>query len=90
MAEAEIDGAIREILGSQGRLHVDVASLDDEDNLFSAGLSSFANVNVMLALEDHFGIEFPDDMLRRSSFESVSAIRAAVCRLAGQEQIEVS
>lgn len=86
MAEVEIDSAIREILGSHGRLHVDVASLDDEDNLFSAGLSSFANINVMLALEDHFGIEFPDDMLRRSSFESVSAIRTVVAQLTRQEE----
>jgi acyl carrier protein len=35
----------------------------------------------MIALEDAFGIEFPDSMLRRSTFSSVEAIRAAVEQL---------
>jgi acyl carrier protein len=32
----------------------------------------------MLALEDEFEIEFPETMLRRSTFESVAAIRNAL------------
>jgi acyl carrier protein len=32
----------------------------------------------MIALEDVFDIEFPDSLLRKSTFASVDAIRAAV------------
>jgi acyl carrier protein len=36
---------------------------------------------VMLALEDTFDVEFPDAMLKRSVFESIAAIDAAVTEL---------
>jgi acyl carrier protein len=32
----------------------------------------------MLALEDAFDVEFPDKLLRKSTFASVSAIREAL------------
>jgi acyl carrier protein len=32
----------------------------------------------MLALEDEFDLEFPDSLLRKGTFESVAAIRAAL------------
>jgi acyl carrier protein len=73
-----IDEQIREILAEFGRLRVDVATLDDDADLYGAGLSSHAAVNVMIALEDAFDIEFPDSLLRKSTFGSVDAIRAAV------------
>ena len=45
-------------------------------------MTSHANcVNVMLALEDAFDIEFPDRMLKRSVFESISSIREALSEL---------
>ena len=56
-------------------------SLSDDADLFAAGMSSHASVNVMLALEDTFDIEFPDAMLKRSVFESISAIGAALTEL---------
>ena len=74
---------IREILAEYGRLRVDVATLDDGADLYGAGLSSHAAVNVMIALEDAFDIEFPDNLLRKSTFASVDAIRAALDEVAG-------
>lgn len=44
-------------------------------------MTSHASVNVMLALEDAFDIEFPDAMLKRSVFESVASIEAALTTL---------
>jgi acyl carrier protein len=44
-------------------------------------MDSHASVNVMLALEDSFDIEFPDSMFKRSVFESIGAIQAAVREL---------
>ena len=39
-------------------------------------MTSHASVNVMLALETAFDVEFPDAMLKRSVFESVRSISA--------------
>ena len=52
--------AIRAILREHGRLAEDVATLCDQSDLFQAGLSSHASVTLMLALEDHFDVEFPE------------------------------
>jgi acyl carrier protein len=72
---------IRQILRDHGRLAVDVDSLSSDADLYQAGMTSHASVNVMLALEDAFDVEFPDSMLTRSVFESVDAIEAAVSEL---------
>lgn len=75
---------IRGILKEHGRLSVDVGSLKDSDDLYRAGMTSHASVNVMLALEGTFDIEFPDRMLKREVFESITAMRAAVLELKGK------
>lgn len=72
---------IRQIINDHGRLPVDVGMLAANADLYQAGLSSHASVNVMLALEDHFDIEFPDFMLTPSVFESIASIEAAVSEL---------
>jgi acyl carrier protein len=77
--------SIRAIIGQHARLSVNVAELTDDADLYAAGLTSHATVNVMLALEDEFGIEFPDRMMRRRSFESIASIRAAVSEIRGGE-----
>jgi acyl carrier protein len=73
-----LSGDIRAIIREHGRLAVDIATLGDEADLYQAGMSSHASVNVMLALEGWFDVEFPDRMLRRRVFESVAAIRTAL------------
>jgi acyl carrier protein len=69
---------IRHIIAEHGRLSVEVNELTPDSDLYHAGMTSHASVNVMLALEDHFDIEFPDRMLKRSVFESISAIERAL------------
>ena len=76
-----LEPEIRRVLRDHGRLPVDIDALDDQADLFRAGMSSHASVNVMLALEDAFDIEFPDSMLKRSVFESVAGIDAAIQEL---------
>jgi acyl carrier protein len=78
-----MDETIRIILTEHGHLPVDVGKIRDEDDLYQAGMTSHASVNVMLALEDEFDVEFPEAMLRKSTFESVAAIRIAVSELTG-------
>ena len=78
-----MDETIREVLTEHGRLAVDAASIDEQADLFAAGMTSHASVNVMLALEDAFDIEFSERMLRKSTFESIAAIRAGVTEMQG-------
>ena len=62
---------IRAILGTTGWLQTEVGTLSDDADLYAAGLTSLASVNLMLALEEKFDIEFPERMLRRKTFESI-------------------
>ena len=50
-------------------------------DLFASGMTSHASVNVMLALEDAFDIEFAESMLKKSTFESIASIRAGVLEM---------
>ena len=69
---------IRAIVKEHGRLSVDINTLNDESDLYAAGMTSHASVNLMLALEEKFDVEFPERMLRRRAFENIAAIRAAI------------
>jgi acyl carrier protein len=75
---------IREILRQHGKLGADVTALPDDGDLYEAGMTSHASVNVMLALEGQFDIEFPDRMLKRSVFQSITAIHSAIEELTSQ------
>jgi acyl carrier protein len=72
---------IRDILREHGRLSKDAQTLDAQADLYQAGMTSHASVNVMLALEGEFDIEFPDHMLKRNVFNSIASIRAALDEL---------
>lgn len=76
-----IDARIREVLDSHAKLQTPAADLSVDDDLYRAGLTSHASVNLMLALEDGFGVEFTDDMLRKSTFESIASIRDALAQV---------
>lgn len=72
---------IRRLLQEHGRLHVPVENLSDDADLYGAGLTPFAAIHVMLALEEAFDVEFPVAMLRRESFKSIKAIKAGLNEL---------
>ncbi len=74
----QITNDIRDILREHARLAVDIATVADDGDLYQAGMTSHASVNLMLALEDKFEVEFPERMLRRRAFENIAAIRAAI------------
>jgi acyl carrier protein len=69
---------IRQVVAQHGRLSVDVETLSDEADLYGAGLTSHATVDLMLALEDEFDVEFPERLLRLGTFESIDALRGAI------------
>jgi len=71
-------GRIRRVLAEHARLGVDPGEVTDDESLYDAGMTSHASVNVMLALEDAFDVEFPDRLLRRDVFETIASIRTAL------------
>ena len=77
----QITDEIRRVLREHACLVVEVDSLRDDDDLFRLGMTSHASVSVMLALEDAFAVEFPEQMLRRGTFESLGSIRQAISEL---------
>ena len=72
---------IRAILREHGRLSQDPSALGDNADLYQAGMTSHASVNVMLALEGEFDVEFPDHMLKRNVFNTIASIHAALDEL---------
>ena len=76
-----MEETIRLVLAEHGRLAMDPTSIDENTDLFDAGMTSHASVNVMLALEEEFDIEFPEEMLQKSTFESIEAICSSIASL---------
>ncbi len=79
--EAKIVETIRNVLTDMDI--VDTGGIENGSDLFDAGMTSHASVRLMLALEDAFDIEFPDEMLQREHFASVEAISRCVTRIVG-------
>ncbi|TRA86555.1 acyl carrier protein [Rhizobium rhizogenes] len=73
-----MNATIREILAKFGQLPTPVDTIENEADLYAAGLSSFASVQLMLGIEEAFDIEFPDNLLNRKSFVSIKAIEDTV------------
>jgi len=69
---------IRDVLATHGRMAVDPREVEEEADLYELGLTSHAAVDVMLALEDAFDIEFPEEVLKKSTFASVLNIAQVV------------
>jgi acyl carrier protein len=72
---------VRDILAQHGRLSTPVDRLQNTNDLYNAGLTSLATVSLMLALEEQFNIEFPDNMLSRKTFASIESMVDAVQKL---------
>lgn len=72
---------VRQMIDRHGGLAVPAERLSMNADLYEAGLTSFAAVEVMLALEDALGQQFPDDMLLRRNFGSIGSIVACLRQL---------
>lgn len=78
-----MNSQIRQVIREHAQLSVEVDTLGDGDDLYQAGMSSHASVNLMIALEDTFDVEFLDSMLTRGVFESIGSIEAALEQVRG-------
>lgn len=77
-----MEETIRKVLADLAKLPVDANTIDADADLYTLGLTSHASVNVMLGLEDAFDVEFPDTLLRKDTFRSISVIAEALRGLA--------
>src|SRR5579862_5048087 len=73
-----VRGTIRSIVKAHAGLGSDLPNMGDSTDLYRAGMTSYASVVLMIALENEFELEFPDAMLSRNVFGSVDAIASAI------------
>ena len=83
MTAPDTTARIRRVLKEHARLGANAEALAPNADLYEAGMTSHASVNVMLALEGEFEVEFPDTMLSRGTFDSIASIQSAVEQLIG-------
>jgi acyl carrier protein len=76
-----IADTLRDILRAQNSIPFNVDRLTEDSDLYAAGLTSLMSVDVMLAVEQRFGIMFPDEVLTRRTFSSIGALRGVVAGL---------
>jgi acyl carrier protein len=69
---------IRQILRDTVGSKRNISAIGDTDNLFAAGLTSHDAMGLMIAIEEAFNTEFPDHLIHRDTFASVSAIAEAL------------
>jgi acyl carrier protein len=75
---------IRKIIAEVVALPEGIDAVSDSADLHDAGMTSFDAVQLMLALEDAFDIEFPERMLNRKLFSSINSIDSALGELLGE------
>ena len=75
--EADIRRVLEKILPAS----MQIDRIDPAADLFDHGMTSFMATQVLMALEDAFAIEFPDEMMRRENFATISRINRSVVQL---------
>jgi len=81
-----VDDVVRGLVIKTCELPVDPNTLAEDADLYAAGLTSFASVQLMLALEEEFDIEFPDHLLNRKTFSTLRSIADAVAALRSERE----
>jgi acyl carrier protein len=71
---------VRALLGEIANLAVPLSELDDESNLFEAGMSSLEVVTLVVALERKYDFRFDQDSMRIDTFRSIASISDAVAK----------
>lgn len=80
------ENELRTIIKDVAHLEASIDHIADGDDLYEAGLSSLNTIQLMLAIEKHFNIEIPDEMLNRQLFQSIDTLAGAVTQLQRAEQ----
>lgn len=78
---------VRRILRQTACLAVSVDTLNDQDCLYAAGLSSLGAVRVMMAIEDEFAVEIPGALITHEMFESIDSLASVIALIVPEESI---
>jgi acyl carrier protein len=70
-----------DLIEAHGKLSIPAATIPLDADLYELGLTSFAAIRIMLALESAYDVQFPPHMLRRESFASIHSILACLDEL---------
>lgn len=73
-----IEQEIGQIVSTLGNVQLPETELLLDTDLFELGMSSYNAVQIMIALEERFSIQFPDELLKREHFSSIRKLAAAV------------
>ena len=75
----EIDERLLVLL--QQHTNLQDGSFPLDANLEDLGLDSLRAVDLLIALEDNFGVFFPESLLTEETFRTASTLRAAIKQL---------
>jgi acyl carrier protein len=75
-ADKTIEARIKRMIVQTLELKIDSVEIEDDEMLFGGGvgLDSVATLEIIVGLEDEFGIEVQDEDLRVELFDSVKAL----------------
>lgn len=76
-ATTELTDSIRTLIAENSGIELTDA-IKNEDDLFAHGLQSLDCVRILVAVEDEFEIELPNEKIERAIFSSVVNLTAAV------------
>lgn len=79
MSREEISKALQHFV--QTEILAGGKAIDEQTNLRGAGVDSFSVVEMVLFIEDRFGLAIPDDKLLPENFETLYSLSALVYEL---------
>jgi acyl carrier protein len=81
--DRELNLTIRRTIDAYAGLKIEARRIRDTDDLFALGLTCFAAIDLLLALEIACGVSFPQHLLSRSSVASIAVIEERVGQARG-------
>lgn len=82
---AAVEERIRKVVSRQTPIGSAADTVNALQNLWELGIDSLASVRMMIGIEEEFGIQFPESLLTRSTFENIASIAGAVRGLLSTE-----
>lgn len=77
-SQESLTDTVCELVDQQLKFSVHGYKLGHDDDLWKLGMTSLTCMGLMLSIEDGLEIEFPEELLKESTFRSVNTITAAV------------
>ncbi|MGH2959459.1 MAG: phosphopantetheine-binding protein [Solirubrobacterales bacterium] len=79
----QLTSSVRDLIAENSELELTEA-ISNDDDLFAAGMQSLDCVRILVAVEDEFEIELPNDRIDRSIFSSVTNLTAVVAEFTSE------